>query len=160
MKRTVLMLALSTARTLEEKKEFFCSVLKSYRAYNSAGYRVLLATPKGVPLCHNVTDLVDPFHGVNFPLDAHTLPLDDAQKFRAVYILTDAEKVKEVDSDPMIKSLIEACRAVNLVLVLQSKKDVRVLQCGATPEDKRESSEDVYESYTKSLLEAMNSGSC
>lgn len=160
MKRTVLMLALSTAEGDEQKKEFFGSVLKSYRAYNSAGYRILLATPKGVPLCHNSADLVDPFHGVNFPLDARTLPLEDAKKFRAVYILTDADKVNEVDSDPTISSLIEACREVNLVLVLQSKKDVRVLQCGATPTDKREQSEDVYESYTRSLLDAMNSGNC
>lgn len=160
MKRTVLMLALSTANESVQKKEFFCSVLKSYRAYNSAGYRVLLATPKGVPLCQNVEDLVDPFHGVNYPLDARTLPLDDAKKFRAVYILTDADKVKDVDSEPMIASLIDACREVNLVLVLQSKQDVRVLQCGSTPSDNREASEDVYESYTKSLLDAMNSGNC
>ncbi len=150
------MLALGEKKSLQEEKEFFCSVLKSYRAYNHAGYRVLLATPRGLPLAKNVADLVDPFHGVNFPLDAQTLPIEDAHKFRAIYVLSDADTVDDLMQMPLFMKLRKVSEELGLLLALQTKDSTRIWNCDVLNNPEIDHVQDAYEQYTKSIIDVIS----
>jgi hypothetical protein len=102
-------------------------ITQAYQAYNAFGYRVVFTAMPKRRLAADIFNLVDRYHGLNFPVPFNLLDEEILQHCRALYLFSQNVSIADMLSVEGLQTQFNHFFDMNKVIALHGKDGIKLL---------------------------------